>query len=138
MSDLRIYSSDLMSRCPRQRQLFREGKYESIAYGALYRGLIAGQAIEDRLTDPEAPSDLVSLVHVAQDSVNQKLEEEGRVLSDAVRPKEIALEVIEMMGYFCARLDEWMAAQDIEIIKAELPVRWGRVMWEFHGHIDVI
>lgn len=138
MSDLRIYSSDLMSRCPRQRQLYREGKYEAIAYGALYRGLIAGQAIEDRLTDPEAPSDLVSLVHVAQDSVNQKLEEEGRVLSDAVRPKEIALEVIEMMGYFCARWDEWMIAQDIEIIKAELPVRWGRVMWEFNSHIDLL
>lgn len=140
-----IHSSDLTASCMRFVQLRLQGKVHPIATGALFRGLVAGEALrylhERHLHGKsEEPAMFTPIVSEAIDSVRKTLAEEGRKTSEAVDAS--MSETISDIGMFCEnyyrkfrdRFSRWA------LLGCEVPVRWKFAprMPEFASHIDLL
>lgn len=142
---MKIHTSDLSAVCPRQRQLRRQGNYDGIVPKAMFRGLVAGQAIENILNDYQRgiQTDVAGCISVVGEALRQtlrKVEEEGQVPSNFDQT-EVAEDVTTGMGYFVERLYPMFDKDEgrFEIIGNEVPVQLqiGDDLL-FESHLDLL
>lgn len=139
-----IHSSDITASCPRYVQLRLKGQVRPAATTALFRGLMAGEAMrilhERHLHGKDEPPLYSAVVQEACDMVRATLVKEGRMLTDAVERNmsEILSDVGEVTeNYrrrFAAKFEKWT------LLGCEVPVRWkfASRMPEFASHIDCL
>ena len=139
-----IHSSDITASCPKFVELRLKGKVRPAATTALFRGLVAGEAMrylhERHLHGKDEPALYSALVQEANDSVRKTLAAEGRVLTDAVEKNmsEIMSDIGEVTeNYrtrFASKFQKWT------LLGCEVPVRWKFAprMPEFASHIDCL
>jgi len=141
-----IHTSDLTASCPKFVQLRLQGKIRPAATGALFRGMVAGEALrylhERVLHDgsADAPSLFTPFVVEAVDSVKKTLASEGRVPTDAVEASmsETISEIGMLTENYFHRFKERFAKS--QFLGCEVPVRWKYAprMPEFASHIDLL
>lgn len=141
-----IHSSDLTAGCMRYVQLRLQGKVRPVATGALFRGLVVGEALrylhERVLHDEfaEEPALYTPLVNEAIDSVRKTLKEEGRETTPAVEesmPETISDIARFMECYYRKFRQKFLKC---EFLGCEVPVRWKYAPRypEFASHIDLL
>lgn len=138
---LAVYSSDLSAKCPKQRLLARQGLTIPDIPTAMYRGLLSGRAFELILQAgyDTSPEDVPAIVEQAVADTEQTINDEGRVLSPAVKVKDISLSVTEASGYFCERILTRLKAEEWDMVGTEVPIRWeldDNV--DFCSHLDAL
>jgi len=141
---MKIHTSDLSAVCPRQRQLRRQGNYDGIVPKAMFRGLVAGQAIENLLNDLNngIETDVAGSIPVVGEAMRQtlrKIEEEGQVPSDFDQ-SDVAEDVTTNIGYFIERLyPMFQSGGRFQIIGNEVPVQLQiEDGLTFESHIDLL
>lgn len=141
-----IHSSDLTANCMRYVQLRFEGKTRPVATGALFRGLVCGEALRmmhERVLHDAKAEELAlysPLVTEAVALVRATLDKEGRKLSDACE-RDIN-ETINDVGELCESYwRKWRSKfVKCELLGCEVPVRWKYAPRypEFASHIDLL
>lgn len=139
-----IHSSELTASCMRYVQLRLEGKTRPAATGALFRGLVVGEAMrilhEQYLHGKQQILLYAPVVVEAAGIVRKTLESEGRMLTPAVEQSmhdiiddivSICTEYVERLG---PRFEKWT------LLGCEVPVRWKYAprMPEFASHVDAM
>jgi len=135
------HSSDLTANCLRAVQLRHLGKVVGTMPGALYRGLLAGEALSI-LHNRKSFDDISSAMQEAIDKVIRQSVDERRPLTQAVKDKqgEIHAEVAEALGHY--RDQVWPMFESSELIGTEVPIRFtldvdGEPM-DFASHLDLM
>jgi hypothetical protein len=141
-----IHSSDLTAGCMRYVQLRLQGKVKPVATGALFRGLVAGEALrylhERVLHDASAsdPALFTPFVTEAIDSVRKTLKDEGRQISEATEAS--MSDTASDIAMFCENYHRKLKARfaRCQFLGCEVPVRWKFAprMPEFASHIDLL
>ena len=139
-----IHSSDLTASCPKFVELRLKGLTRPAATTALYRGLVAGEAMrllhERHIHGGAEPALFSLLVSEACALVDATLAAECRTKTPSVEAhmSEIAAEVAECCEHYWRRLQPKMAKW--ELLGCEVPVLWKYAprLPEFASHIDLL
>jgi hypothetical protein len=140
-----IHSSDLTASCMKFVQLRLQGKVRPAAPTAMFRGLVAGEALRylhERVlhNGSEEPALYTPLVNEAIATVKKTLAEEGRAITEAVEANmsEIVSDIGMFMENYYRKFHARFAAS--QFLGCEVPVRWKFAprMPEFASHIDLL
>lgn len=136
-----IHSSELTASCMRKVYHRSVGEISGEATTALYRGLVAGRAME-LLHLGGFDQDPSEVTIAAAADTQKQLNEENRALSDAVENNraDILAEVTVAVVLYCDRFSAKF--EQCDLIGAELPARYsldfGGVKKEFASHFDLM
>jgi len=139
-----IHSSELTASCMRYVQLRFEGKTRPAATGALFRGLVAGEAMrilhEQYLHGKQQILIFSPVVVEAVNIVKKTLASEGRMLTPSVEQSmhETVDDIVTLCEEYVERLGPKFAKWTL--LGCEVPVRWKYAprMPEFASHIDAM
>jgi len=135
------HSSDLTANCLRSVLLRHLGKVVGTMPGALYRGLLAGEALSI-LHNRKSFDDISSTMQEAIDKVTRQSVDERRPITQAVKDSigEIHAEIAECLGHYRDRL--WPTFAGCTLIGTEVPVRITLDVdgepQEFASHVDLL
>lgn len=136
-----FHSSDLTAPCLRMVQLRHEGKAISEATGALWRGLVFGEACRWVHEHDDWESHGVAVDH-AVEQITRQLEEENRPLSESVAKNtdQHCWDIQEFVRLYCERFQEYFT--HCHLVGCEVPIRWtigvdGEDV-EFASHLDLL
>lgn len=141
-----IHSSDLTASCMRFVQLRLQGKTRPAATGALFRGLVAGEALrmlhEEHLHggDTVEPALYAPIVTRAVGIVKKTLSDEGRSPTEAVETS-MSETISDITSYLELYYDRFGSRfKECEFLGCEVPVRWKFAPRypEFASHIDLL
>ena len=132
-----IHSSELTGHCLRQTYHRLKGEVSGEATTALYRGLVAGRAIE-LLHNHDFVSDPSELTIEAASDVQKNLLEENRALSESVERNrgDILSEVTISVELYRDRMSPMFG--ETKLIGCELPCRLTLPFGEFASHMDLV
>ena len=139
-----FHSGDLTEPCARKVQLWHEGKFVSEMPTAMYRGSVAGKALERLHVSGDWSVDgcTQAMIH-AVGAVQDDLKAEKRTLTEAVitNRQEIHEDVARCVMDYAKRFGKRFAA--CKQIGCELPIRWtmerddGEPIY-FASHLDLL
>lgn len=140
-----IHTSDLTASCMKFVELRLKGKVRSAAPSAMFRGMVAGEAMrilhERHLHGNGVDPGMFTPIAVeSADSVRSTLDSEGRILTDAVvaAMADVIKDTADLAERYYARFKDRFAR--CQLLGCEVPVRWKFAprMPEFASHIDLL
>ena len=131
-----VHSTDLTEPCMRKTYHRHRGEVTGEATTALYRGLVAGKALELLHGDWDEPTPELTIA--AASDVAKSLVDEGRIISDSVENnrQDILAEVSEVVDLYRDRFEPLFSK--CQFIGAEVPVRLSLPFGEFASHLDLL
>jgi len=132
-----IHTSELTSSCLRKVYHRLAGETTGEATTALYRGLVAGRAVE-LVHQNGFDSDPVETTIVAAADTHKTLAVEGRILSSAVETnsQDIMAEITQVVIAYIKRFREMF--ESCTLIGTEVPCRITLDGFDYASHIDLM